>query len=146
MDTLPAPIRENLLATAGVSQGRKPRTPPRMPAAPGLCQMRPRTPQQQAPTPGGQEVTQAMPYRQQVFPPKRPAPKPSATQVPARITGTRPERWKAPEVGPCPEGLRTGNEGTDPPPEDPRSADGAPPVTVPWTRWPTMWPQGGSKT
>ena len=50
-----------------------------MPAAPGLRQTRPRTPQQQAPTPGGQEVMQATPYRQQVFPPKRPAPKPSAT-------------------------------------------------------------------
>ena len=79
MDTLPAPTTENLLATAGVGWGHKPRTPPRMPAAPGLCQMRPRTPQQQVPTPGGQEATQAMPYRQQVFPPKRPAPKPSPT-------------------------------------------------------------------
>ena len=44
--------------------------------------------------------------------------------------GTRPERQKAPEVGPRPEGLRTGNEGADPPPEDPGSADGVPPVTV----------------
>ena len=79
MDVLPAPTTENLLATAGVSRGHKPRTPPRMPAAPGLHQMRPQMPQQQAPTPGGQEVTQATPYRQQVFPPKRPAPKPSAT-------------------------------------------------------------------
>ena len=50
-----------------------------MPAAPGLRQTRPRTPQQLAPTPGGQEATQATPYRQQVFPPKLPAPKPSAT-------------------------------------------------------------------
>ena len=50
-----------------------------MPAAPGLRQTRPRTPQQQAPTPGGQEVMQATPYQQQVFPPERPAPKPSAT-------------------------------------------------------------------
>ena len=41
--------------------------------------MRPQMPQQQVPTPGGQEVMQAMPYRQQVFPPKHPAPKPSAT-------------------------------------------------------------------
>ena len=41
--------------------------------------MRPKTPQQQVPTPGRQEVTQATPYRQQVFPPKRPAPKLSAT-------------------------------------------------------------------
>ena len=36
-------------------------------------------PQQQAPTPGRQEATQATPYRQQVFPPKCPTPKPSAT-------------------------------------------------------------------
>ena len=50
-----------------------------MPAAPGLRQMRPRTSQQQVPTPGGQEATQATPYRQQVFPPKCPAPKPSTT-------------------------------------------------------------------
>ena len=79
MDTLLPPTMKNLLATAGVSWGHKPQTPPQMPAAPGLHQMRPRTPQQQAPTPGGQEVMQATPYRQQVFPPKRPAPKPSAT-------------------------------------------------------------------
>ena len=50
-----------------------------MPAAPGLRQTRPTMPQQQAPTPGGQEAMQAMPYRQQVFPPQRTAPKPSAT-------------------------------------------------------------------
>ena len=79
MDTLPAPTMENLLATADVGWGRKPQTPPRMPAAPGLRQMRPQTPQQQAPTPGGQEATQAMPYQQQVFPLKRLAPKPSTT-------------------------------------------------------------------
>ena len=36
-------------------------------------------PQQQAPTPGRQEVTQATSYRQQVYPPRRAAPKPSAT-------------------------------------------------------------------
>ena len=41
--------------------------------------MRPKMPQQQAPTPGRQEVMQATPYRQQVFPPKHPAPKLSAT-------------------------------------------------------------------
>ena len=41
--------------------------------------MRPRMPQQQAPTPGGQEAMQATPYQQQVFPPKCPAPKLSAT-------------------------------------------------------------------
>ena len=79
MDTLPAPITENLLATAGIGRGHKPRTPPRMPTAPGLCQMRPRMPQQQAPTPRGQEAMQATPYQQQVFPPRCPAPKLSAT-------------------------------------------------------------------
>ena len=41
--------------------------------------MRPWTSQQQVPTPGGQEVTQATPYQQQVFPPKCPAPKSSTT-------------------------------------------------------------------
>ena len=50
MDTLPDPTTENLLATAGIGRGRKPWTPPQMPAAPGLHQMRPRMPQQQVPT------------------------------------------------------------------------------------------------
>ena len=50
-----------------------------MPATPGRRQMRPRMPQQQAPTPGGQDTMQATPYRQQVFPPKPPAPKLSTT-------------------------------------------------------------------
>ena len=79
MDMLPPLTMENLLATAGVSRGRRLQTPLQMPTAPGLRQMRPKMPQQQAPTPGRQEVMQATPYRQQVFPPKRPAPKPSAT-------------------------------------------------------------------
>ena len=79
MDMLPAPTTENLLATAGVGRGLKPRVLPPTPAAPGLRQMRPKTPKQQAPTPGRQEATQATPYRQQVFPPKCPAPKSSAT-------------------------------------------------------------------
>ena len=79
MDTLPPLTTENLLATAGVSRGHKPQTPPRMPTTPGLRQTRPKMPQQQVPTPGRQEAMQATPYRQQVFPPKCPAPKPSAT-------------------------------------------------------------------
>ena len=79
MDMLPPPTTENLLATAGVGWGRKPRVPLPVPTAPGLHQMRPKMPQQQAPTPGRQEVTQATSYQQQVFPPKSPAPKPSAT-------------------------------------------------------------------
>ena len=53
---------------------------------------------------------------------------------------------KAPEVGPHLEGLRTSNEGNDPPPEDPGNAGGASQVAVSWKRWPTMWPQGGSET
>ena len=76
MDMLLAPSMENLLATAGIGQGPKPRTQPRMPAAPDLHQTRPQMPQQQAPTPRGQE---AMPYREQVFPPQCAAPKLSAT-------------------------------------------------------------------
>ena len=79
MDTSPPPTMENLLATAGIGQGRKPWVPLPAPAAPGLHQTRPKTPQQQAPTPGRQEAMQATPYRQQVFPPKRPAPKLSTT-------------------------------------------------------------------
>ena len=79
MDTLLPLTMENLLATAGVGRGRKPQTPPCIPTAPGLHQTRPKTPQQQAPTPGRQEAMQATLYWQQVFPPKCPAPKPSAT-------------------------------------------------------------------
>ena len=79
MDMLPPPTMENLLATAGVGRGRKPRVLLPAPAVPGLRQTRPKMPQQQAPSPGGQEVMQATPYPQQVFPPKCPAPKPSAT-------------------------------------------------------------------
>ena len=79
MDTLPAPTMENLLATAGIGWGHKPWTLPRTPTAPGLRRMRPQMPQQQEPTPEGQGAMQATPYRQQVFPPKCPAPKPSAT-------------------------------------------------------------------
>ena len=79
MDTLPSPTTENLLATAGVSQGRNPRTPLRVPTAPGLRLTRPKAPPQQAPTPGQQGVMPATPYRQQVFPPKNPAPKLSTT-------------------------------------------------------------------
>ena len=69
MDTLLAPTTENLLATAGVGRGTRPRSQPGTPTTPGICQMRPRTPQQQAPTPRRQEATQVTPYRQQVYPP-----------------------------------------------------------------------------
>ena len=87
MDTLPPLTTENLLVTAGVGRGRKPQTTPHIPTAPGLHQMRPKAPQQQAPTPGGQKAMQATPYRQQVFPPKRPAPKLSATPSTSRDQG-----------------------------------------------------------
>ena len=87
MDTLPPPTTENLLATAGISRGCKPQTLSRIPTASGLRQMRPKMPQQQAPTPGRQEAMQATPYRQQVFPPKRPAPKSSATPSTSRDQG-----------------------------------------------------------
>ena len=89
MDTLPPPTMENLLATAGVGRGRKPRTLPCVPTAPGLHQMRPKAPPQQAPTPGQQEAMLATPYRQQVFPPKNPAPKPSATPSTSQDQGDR---------------------------------------------------------
>ena len=87
MDMLPPLTMENLLATAGIGRGRKPQTLPRIPTAPGLHQTRPKMPQQQAPTPGRQEVMQATPYRQQVFPPKPPAPKLSATPSASRDQG-----------------------------------------------------------
>ena len=79
MDMLPAPTMENLLATTGVSRGSRTWADLQMPATPGLRQTRPRMPQQQAPPPRGQGETQATPYRQQVFPPRHAAPKPSAT-------------------------------------------------------------------
>ena len=79
MDTLPAPTMENLLATAGVGRGSRTWPQPQIPTTLGLRQTRPRTPQQQTPTPRRQEATQVMPYRQQVYPPRCAAPKPSAT-------------------------------------------------------------------
>ena len=69
MDMLPAPTSENLLATAGVGRGGRGLRQPRTPTAPCLHQMRPTAPPQQMPTPGRQEVSQATPYRQQVYPP-----------------------------------------------------------------------------
>ena len=87
MDTLPPLTTENLLATAGIGRGHKPQTPPCIPTAPGLRQTRPKMPQQQVPTLGRQEVMQATPYRQQVFPPKGPAPKSSTTPSASRNQG-----------------------------------------------------------
>ena len=60
--------------------------------------------------------------------------------------GALPERRKVTGEGPHPEGLMTAYEGANPPPEDPRNTDGAPPVTVSQTGWPTTWPQGGNRT
>ena len=83
MDTLPAPTMENLLATAGIGRGTRPRGQPGTPTAPGICQTRPKTPQQPVPTPGRHEATQVTPYRQQVYLPQhtmgvgRATPKPS---------------------------------------------------------------------
>ena len=71
MDTLPVPTSENLLATAGVGRGGRGQRQPSTPTAPGPRQMRPTVPQQQMPTPGRQETSQATPYRQQVYLPRR---------------------------------------------------------------------------
>ena len=100
MDTLPPLTTENLLATAGIGRGKKPQTSPHMPTAPGLHQMRPQMPQQQVPTPGGQGMTQATPYQQQVFPPKRPAPKSSATPSTSQDQGDPAEKAGGTRAGP----------------------------------------------
>ena len=78
MDMLPPLTSKNLLATAGVSRGCLPRAPSCLLTAPSLHQMRPVAPRQQAPTSEQQEMRLATPYRQQVFPPRNPAPKLSA--------------------------------------------------------------------
>ena len=70
MDTLPAPISENLLATAGVGRGGRTRSQLRTPTTPGICQTRPTAPRQRAPAPERQEKNQATPYWQQVYPPQ----------------------------------------------------------------------------
>ena len=70
MDTLPAPTTENELATAGVGRGGRPRSQLRTPTAPGIHQTMPKAPQQPVPTPERQEMNQATPYRQQVYPPQ----------------------------------------------------------------------------
>ena len=83
MDTLPAPTTENLLATAGIGRGARPRGQPGTPTTPGIHQMRPKMPQQPVPTSGRHEATQATLYQQQVYSPQhttgvgRTTPKPS---------------------------------------------------------------------
>ena len=85
MDMPPAPTSENLLATAGVGRHGRTRSQLRTPNASGIHQMRPRAPQQQVPTPKSQEMNQATPYQQQVYPPQHSTgvrcatPKPSTT-------------------------------------------------------------------
>ena len=58
----------------------------------------------------------------------------------------RLDRTQAPGEGPHLEAPETDDEGTDPPPEDHRSADMALWTAISWTRWQTMWPWGGSET
>ena len=130
MGTLLPLTMENLLATAGIGWGRKTQTPLCIPTAPGLHQMRPKMPQQQVPTPGRQEVMQATPYRQQVFPPKCPSPKPSATPSASQDHGDPAgeaggTRGRSSSWGP-----QKGEEGGGPPPEDLRSAARLIPMTV----------------
>ena len=142
MDTLPPPTTENLLATAGVGRGRKLQTPPRVPTAPGLCQTRPKAPPQQAPTPGQQEAMPATPYRQQVFPPKNPAPKPSATPSTSQDQGDPAGGARGRSSSRGPQG---GREGANPPPEDLVSTNRLTPPTAYWIGWPTTCPQAGSE-
>ena len=127
MDTLPPLTTENLLATAGVSRGRKPQTPPHIPTAPGLRQTRPKMPQQQVPTPGRhrQHLIDNRCSHLNALPPSR-APPP----VPARIREARLRRPEALGVGPLLEGLRKGGEGAGPPREDLKSTAGLIQMTV----------------
>ena len=60
MDTLPAPTMENLLATAGVGRGGRPRSQPRTPIAAGSRQTRPKVPQQPVPAPKGRRQTRQL--------------------------------------------------------------------------------------
>ena len=69
MDTSSPLTTENLLVTAGVGRGRRPRVLPNRSTAPGLHQTRPQMPQQPASTTGEQGTRLATPYQQQVFPP-----------------------------------------------------------------------------
>ena len=74
MDTLPALMTEDLLATASVGRGGRGRrstaTRPQIPTAPGPHQTRPSSTQQWMPAPGRQKAGQATPYWQQVYPPQ----------------------------------------------------------------------------
>ena len=87
MDTLPPLTMEQLLLMTGVGRGGRVRTPPRTPTIPGPHQPRPRMPNPQLPTPGRQGATAQTPYRQQVFLPLTPAPRPSATPSASQSQG-----------------------------------------------------------
>ena len=119
MDTLPAPTTENLLATAGVGRGSRPRSQPRTPTTPGICQTRPKAPQQPAPAPERQEMNQVTPYRQQVYPPQhttgvgRATPSRAPLLVPVRVLRSQPGKTKTPGVGPHPTGLNADTGKTD---------------------------------
>ena len=58
----------------------------------------------------------------------------------------RPGGPKVPEVGPHPEGLKTGTGGIDPLPEDLGNANEASIATTLWTTSVTMWPRAGNET
>ena len=146
MDTLLAPTTENLLATAGVGRGGRTRADPRMPAAPGLRQMRPRMPQQQVPPPGGQGETQAMPYWQQVFPPRRAAPKPSTTPSASQDheeSAGEEEGARGRSLSRGPQGRQRRNRSST---RGSRKRRRGAPSDGLMDGWPTMWPQGGSET
>ena len=130
MDTLPPLTMENLLATAGISRGRKPQTPPRIPTAPGLHQMRPRCLNSRRLLQEGrkrcrQHLISNRCSHLNALPPSR-APPP----VPAGIREALLGRLEALGVGPHPGGLRKGGEGAGPPREDLKSAAGLIQMTV----------------
>ena len=88
MDTLLAPTMENLLASAGVGRGGRTQSQLRTPTAPGICQARPTAPLQQAPAPERQEMNQATPYQQQVYPPQHTTGVGHATPKPSTAPST----------------------------------------------------------
>ena len=124
MDTLSPLTTENLLVTAGIGRGHRPRVPPNRPTAPGLRQTRPQMPQQPVSTTGEQGTRLATPYQQQVFPPKCPAPHRAPPPVPAGIKKAPLRRLKALRVGPPLGGLGKDVEGASPRREDPKSTIG----------------------
>ena len=92
MDTLLAPTSENLLATAGVGRGGRTQSQLRTPTALGIHQTRPTVPQQQVSNPRRQEMTQATPYWQQVYPPRCTTPKLST--APSTSQGHEELAWE----------------------------------------------------